>query len=142
MIINTFLQHSDLEKLICRGLSTSTTPSHPGSPDASRVSSHQILSRHNPIHQMNIVDHSEIPSVPAPSPSVPLPSPMSHGMSGNSDHHTPASHSTPSARPGNYGELPTYINDANMPKPNLAPVDPPEGLDNNNAFEGYVQIPI
>jgi hypothetical protein len=86
---------------------------------------------------MNIVDHSEILSIPAPSPSVPLPSPMSHGnMSGGSDHQTPASHSTSSARPGNFGELPNYINDANLPKPNLPPVDPPEGLDNNNAFEG------
>jgi hypothetical protein len=28
------------------------------------------------------------------------------------------------------------IDDPNMPKPNLPPVVPPDGLDNNNAFEG------
>jgi hypothetical protein len=84
---------------------------------------------------MNIIDHSEIP--PAQSPSVPVLSPLTHGnMSGGSDHHTPISHPTPSTRPPNFEGVPTYINDANMPKPNLPPVDPPEGLDNNNAFEG------
>ncbi|KAI0130000.1 hypothetical protein BJ170DRAFT_296247 [Xylariales sp. AK1849] len=127
--------HTDLEKLVSRGLSASTTPSHPGSPDVARIPPRQILSRHNPIQQMNIVDHSEIPT--AQSPSITLLSPLTHGnASGGSEHHTPASHSTLSARPANFAELPTYINDVNMPKPNLPPVDPPEGLDNNNAFEG------
>lgn len=127
--------HTDLEKLISHGLSASTTPSHPGSPEAARIPPRQILSRHNPVHQMNVVDYSEIPA--AQSPSVPILSPLNHSnISGGSDHHTPVSHPTPSTRPVNFGEVPTYINDMNMPKPNLPPVDPPEGLDNNNAFEG------
>ncbi|KAK6081144.1 transcriptional regulatory protein [Seiridium cupressi] len=127
--------HSDLEKLVSRGLSASTTPSYPGSPDASRIPPRQVLSRHNPVHQMNIVDHSEIPSTQ--SPSVPILSPLNHSnMSGGSEHHTPVSQPTPASRPVNFGEVPNYINDMNMPKPNLPPVDPPEGLDNNNAFEG------
>ncbi|KAH8652306.1 hypothetical protein BX600DRAFT_441196 [Xylariales sp. PMI_506] len=126
--------HNDLEKLIARGVSASTTPSQPGSPDMSRVPQRQVLSRHNTVHQMNIVDHSEIPTQ---SPSAALLSPLTHSnVSVGSNHHTPLSHPTP-GRLGQLGEIPTYINsDANMPKPNLPPVDPPEGLDNNNAFEG------
>ncbi|KAH8204764.1 hypothetical protein TruAng_001098 [Truncatella angustata] len=127
--------HADLEKLVSRGLSASTTPSHPGSPDNTRNPPRQILSRHNPVNQMNIIDHSEIP--PAQSPSIPLLSPLNHSnISGGSDHHTPVSQVTPGNRQVVFGEVPPYINEMNLPKPNLPPVDPPEGLDNNNAFEG------
>lgn len=131
--------HNDMEKLIARGLSTSTTPSNPGSPDATRNSfvPRQILSRHNPIQQMEIMDDIEISHMPIPSPTVQVPSPMTHGnVSGPSSHHTPMSHPTPSpaTRTVTFQEIP--LGDANMPKPNLPPVDPPEGLDNNNAFEG------
>ncbi|ORY71446.1 uncharacterized protein BCR38DRAFT_479938 [Pseudomassariella vexata] len=132
--------HADLEKLISRGFSASTTPSHPSSPTITRPSvlPQQVLSRHNPVHQMELVDQSEITDMPTQSPSIQSPLTQSNvSASGPSNHHTPQSLqalSLTTVRPVGFTEMP--MDDAGMPKVNLPPVDPPEGLDNNNAFEG------
>ncbi|KAI1335286.1 hypothetical protein F5Y15DRAFT_255905 [Xylariaceae sp. FL0016] len=124
---------ADLEKLICRGLSTSTSPSRPASPEPHAVVSQQVLSRHN-VQQMRLMDESDLGTMQTHSPSTHVPSPQ-----GNGSIPTPMSHSTPGppqtrSREVTYGEVP--LNDPNMAKPNLPPVVPPDGLDNNNAFEG------
>ncbi|KAI1632591.1 hypothetical protein F4809DRAFT_656144 [Biscogniauxia mediterranea] len=129
---------ADLEKLISRGLSTSGSPSRAVSPEATghTILPQQVLS-HNPIQQMHLIDDSEIPSMPVPSPSGHLSS--SHGNTGGSIStpipNTPTTQQ-PQQRPRemSLNELP--MGDPNMPKPNLPPVVPPDGLDNNNAFEG------
>ncbi|KAI0020351.1 hypothetical protein F4780DRAFT_380742 [Xylariomycetidae sp. FL0641] len=126
---------SDLEKLIARGLSASTTPSRPVSPEPTVVSQ-QVLSRHNVINQMRFVDDNDNSSLPVPSPATHMSSP--HGTTSVSMP-TPAPY-TPQGQPQNrpsvisLPELP--LGDPNLPKPNLPPVVPPDGLDNNNAFEG------
>ncbi|KAK7953144.1 hypothetical protein PG988_013838 [Apiospora saccharicola] len=137
---------TDLEKLIARGFSTSTTPSHPSSPDFTRASIpvQQILSRHNPIHLMGITDENEIPAraagmVASPVTHGAVPSPLTHGHGGTPILQTPLSQSTPpvtAARAAAFAEQMPGAHVVGMPRPQLAPVDPPEGLDNNNAFEG------
>ncbi|KAI0471560.1 hypothetical protein GGR56DRAFT_77540 [Xylariaceae sp. FL0804] len=125
---------ADLEKLISRGLSTSSSSSRPSSPDASQIPSQQVLARHNIVNQMHLMDENEIATMPVSSPSAHVPSPH-----GNASISTPISHPTPGPTPHrsrdlSYSEL--AIGDPNVPKPNLPPVIPPDGLDNNNAFEG------
>ncbi|CAJ2507126.1 Uu.00g083120.m01.CDS01 [Anthostomella pinea] len=130
---------ADLEKLISRGLSASTTPSHPASPDLVGQGgiSHQMLSRHNPIQQMHLLDDSEVSTMPVPSPSTHTHSPRCNASGGSVL--TPASQPTPGPSQQRPRDLPLSempFGDPNMPKPNLPPVVPPDGLDNNNAFEG------
>ncbi|KAH9904956.1 hypothetical protein F4778DRAFT_52890 [Xylariomycetidae sp. FL2044] len=128
---------ADLEKLMARGLSPNSSPSRPTSPETSRpdIVSHQVLSRHNLVNQMQVAEENEIPVMPMPlsSPSAHVPSPVEASMP------TPLSYSTPGTVQQRSRALPFAENsslDANLSKPFLPPVVPPEGLDNNNAFEG------
>ncbi|KAK8859922.1 hypothetical protein PGQ11_010656 [Apiospora arundinis] len=138
---------TDLEKLISRGFSTSTTPSHPGSPDFTRASipTQQILSRHNPVQLMGITDENEIPArvatnmVASPAIHGAIASPLTHHGVGTPILQTPLSQSTPpatAARAAAFADQVPGQHHVGMARPHLAPVDPPEGLDNNNAFEG------
>ncbi|KAI0403684.1 hypothetical protein F4802DRAFT_607940 [Xylaria palmicola] len=130
---------SDLEKLISRGLRSSVSPSRPETPEVISTSalsqpllSRQVLS-HSHIHLM---DEGEPPMVAVPSPSANISSP---GITtNNTAMPTPASNATPgppqACREPSFSDL--SANEPTMIRPHLAPVVPPEGLDNNNAFEG------
>ncbi|RYP21992.1 hypothetical protein DL765_001898 [Monosporascus sp. GIB2] len=123
---------TDLESLIARGFAPGT-PSRPCSPN---LVSRQTLFRHNPVYQMQIVDDTEVANMPIPSPLNHTGVPSPYGTSV----HTPNSNATPvlsHPRPrGMSMSAEMALGDQNMPKPNLPPVVPPDGLDNNNAFEG------
>ncbi len=80
-----------------------------------------------------MVDEGGFTNIPILSPTAHIASPQGSSMS------TPIPHSAPRpAQLHNRGSpLPgTSIGDFNMSKPNLPPVMPPDGIDNNNAFEG------
>ncbi|KAI0883140.1 uncharacterized protein GGS22DRAFT_180732 [Annulohypoxylon maeteangense] len=126
---------ADLEKLIARGLSTESSHNHAPSPNAnaSNLIPQAAISRRNQIQQMPVMDESGFANIPIISSSTHISSPQGSSMS------TPIPHSThqPPAPQHNRGSLPgTPISDFTMGKPNLAPVMPPDGIDNNNAFEG------
>ncbi|XDG01689.1 hypothetical protein ABKA04_001304 [Annulohypoxylon sp. FPYF3050] len=125
---------SDLEKLIARGLSTDASQNRAQSPNAngSNLMPQSIMSGRNPIQQMPVMDESGFANIPIISPTAHISSPQGSSMS------TPIPHSGHRPPPQqNRGSLPgTPIGNFNMEKPNLAPVMPPEGIDNNNAFEG------
>lgn len=74
--------------------------------------------------------------VAVPSPSANMPSPSVNTSNGAIP--TPVSNTTPGPpqhrRDPSFSEL--TVNDPTMSRPNLPPVVPPDGLDNNNAFEG------
>ncbi|KAI1103296.1 hypothetical protein F4804DRAFT_236387 [Jackrogersella minutella] len=124
---------ADLEKLLSRGLSTTATPHRPESPNTNgpNLIPQPVLSRRHPIQQMQ-VDENGFANIPMLSPSAHITSPQGSSMS------TPIPHTVSRpAQPHTRGSLPgTPIGDFNMAKPNLAPVMPPDGIDNNNAFEG------
>ncbi|KAJ8125209.1 hypothetical protein O1611_g8430 [Lasiodiplodia mahajangana] len=131
---------SDLEKLISRGLTSSASPSRQETPEvmgAGTVSqpplSRQVINQNQHIH---LLDEGEAPMVPVPSPTVNMPSP---GLNTNNGAiHTPVSSNTPI--PPQHRRDPSFsdlaVSDPTMVRPNLPPVVPPDGLDNNNAFEG------
>lgn len=125
---------SDLEKLIARGLSTDAPQNRAQSPNAngSNLMPQPIMSGRNPIQQMAVMDESGFANIPLISPTAHISSPQGSSMS------TPIPHSAHRPPPQqSRGSLPgTPIGNFNMEKPNLAPVMPPEGIDNNNAFEG------
>lgn len=126
---------SDLEKLVARGTSADSTSNRPESPNTSgsNLLTQQVLPRHNPIQQIQMVDEGGFTNIPILSPTAHIASPQGSSMS------TPIPHSAPRpAQLHNRGSpLPgTSIGDFNMSKPNLPPVMPPDGIDNNNAFEG------
>lgn len=146
---------SDLETLMTRGFA----PSRPDSPNVHNPNlvSRQALSRHNPVHQMQIVDDTEVANMPMPMPSplnhAGIPSPYGNGSAQHTptstSHHTPVlpSHTNISNSNSNGANRQrgmsistsadlAALGDPSMPKPNLPPVVPPDGLDNNNAFEG------
>ncbi|KAI8622877.1 hypothetical protein F5Y19DRAFT_43772 [Xylariaceae sp. FL1651] len=129
---------ADLEKLISRGLTSSASPSRPESPEVmgSGTVPQHALSRLNLNQQMHLLDEGEVPMMPVPSPSANLSSP--HGNANNGAIPTPISNTTPGPlqhrRDASFSEL--TVNDPNLSRPNLPPVVPPDGLDNNNAFEG------
>ena len=154
---------SDMENLIAGGFA----PSQPDSPILRNPNlvSRQALSRHNPVHQMQIVDDTEVANMPIPSPLnlAGIPSPyggsahtpgstatpvLPHGPAGpNHNHGQNHNHNSANSNaPGVVGpnkqrgmSLSTdlaALGDPSLPKPNLPPVVPPDGLDNNNAFEG------
>ncbi|KAH9996642.1 hypothetical protein F4779DRAFT_631561 [Xylariaceae sp. FL0662B] len=124
---------ADLERLMARGLSSNKSPSPDSlNQNGPSIVSQNILLRHHPIQQMQIVDEGELAAISIPSPSSRVPS---HGTSMP----TPMPCSTPRpvqqhAHGSSLSSLP--VSEANMPKPNLPPVVPPDGIDNNNAFEG------
>lgn len=131
---------SDLEKLMSRGLTSSPSSSRPQTPEvggAVTVSqpplSRQVLSHG---HHIQLLDEAEVPMVTVPSPSIPTPS-LSMGTS-NGAIQTPVSIATPGLpqhrREPSFSDL--AVSDPAMIRPNLPPVVPPDGLDNNNAFEG------
>ncbi|KAI1370443.1 hypothetical protein F4677DRAFT_363514 [Hypoxylon crocopeplum] len=126
---------ADLEKLIARGLSTNATPNRPETPNTngSNLVPQHVLPRHNPIQQMQAVDEGGFANMPILSPTTHMTSPQGSSMSTPIPHSAPRPaqlHSRGSPLPG------TPIGDFNMNKPNLPPVMPPDGIDNNNAFEG------
>ncbi|KAI1808213.1 hypothetical protein F4811DRAFT_287283 [Daldinia bambusicola] len=126
---------ADLEKLIARGFTTIAVPNQPGSPstNAPNLISQHVLPRHNPIQQMQVVDESGFTNIPIISPPAHIPSPQGSSIS------TPMQHSTsrPPQQHTRTSPLPeTPIGDFNIAKSNLPPVIPPDGVDNNNAFEG------
>ncbi|KAI1078763.1 hypothetical protein F5B20DRAFT_203051 [Whalleya microplaca] len=125
---------ADLERLIARGLSANNSPG-PDNPNhnGSSIVSQNMLLRHNPIQQMQIVDEGELAAISIASPSTHVPSPNGTSMP------TPLPSTTPRpvqqhTRGSSLSSLP--VGESNMPKPNLPPVVPPDGIDNNNAFEG------
>ncbi|KAI1173457.1 hypothetical protein F4777DRAFT_580929 [Nemania sp. FL0916] len=131
---------SDLEKLISRGLTSGASPSRPDTPEgvgAGAISqpplSRQIIHNNQHIH---LLDEGEPPMVPVPSPSTNISSPAVHANNGAI--HTPMSNNTPA--PPLHRRAPSFsdlaVSDPAMSRPNLPPVVPPDGLDNNNAFEG------
>lgn len=131
---------SDLEKLISRGLTSSASPSRQDSPDMISVGPvsqtplpRQALNQHQHIH---LLDEGELPMVPVPSPSVNMSESGVH--TNNGAIHTPVSGTTPV--PPQHRRDPSFsdlaVNDPTLARPNLPPVVPPDGLDNNNAFEG------
>ncbi|KAI0876418.1 hypothetical protein GGS24DRAFT_513778 [Hypoxylon argillaceum] len=131
---------SDLEKLISRGLTSSVSPSRQDSPDMISVGPvsqtplpRQALNQHQHIH---LLDEGELPMVPVPSPSVNMSESGVH--TNNGAIHTPVSGTTPV--PPQHRRDPSFsdlaVNDPTLSRPNLPPVVPPDGLDNNNAFEG------
>ncbi|KAI2634026.1 hypothetical protein GGS21DRAFT_490946 [Xylaria nigripes] len=138
---------SDLEKLISRGLTSSGVPSRPETPEVtgSNNITQQRLTRqvltHN--HQIHPLDESEMSMVPIPSPSANLSSPNISNNNRNSNNNnaaisTPVSTATPGSlqqrRDPSFSEL--IASDPNITRPVLPPIVPPDGLDNNNAFEG------
>ncbi|KAI1313217.1 hypothetical protein F5Y03DRAFT_159392 [Xylaria venustula] len=130
---------SDLEKLISRGLTSRASPSSPelsGSIGAGPISQSPLprqVMNHNP--HIHLLDE-ETPMVPVPSPSANISSP---GMNHNSAIATPMSNTT-APEPIQQRRDPSFsdltVNDPNLARPHLPAVDPPDGLDNNNAFEG------
>ncbi len=75
--------------------------------------------------------------VPVPSPSVNVSSPtgnLSNGAISTPVSSITAPDSPQHRRDASFSDL--AVNDPNMARPNLPPVVPPDGLDNNNAFEG------
>ncbi|KAI1827764.1 hypothetical protein F4861DRAFT_535598 [Xylaria intraflava] len=129
---------SDLEKLISRGLISSTSPSRPETPDVGGASalsqrrlSRQVLNHDQPINPLE----GEVTMVPMPSPAGNLSSPR---VTNNIAIPTPVSTATTvplqPRRDPPFSDL--TVNDPNMARPILPPVVPPDGLDNNNAFEG------
>lgn len=148
---------NDMENLIAGGFA----PSQPDSPimrNNPNLMSRQALSRHNPVHQMQIVDDTEVANMPIPSPLnlAGIPSPyggsahtpgssvtpvLPHGTASanNTNNNTNNNHSMAANNKPRGMSLSTdlaALGDPNLPKPNLPPVVPPDGLDNNNAFEG------
>ncbi|KAI1320510.1 hypothetical protein F5Y16DRAFT_83460 [Xylariaceae sp. FL0255] len=123
----------DLEKLIARGLTTSASPSRQESPEG--MSSTGMTQMRRNTQQMQLLDDSELSIIPVPSPSPNLVSPPG---TTNGAIPTPLSSNTPG--PSQHRRDPSFselnVNDPNMSKLNLPPVVPPDGLDNNNAFEG------
>ncbi|KAI0115676.1 hypothetical protein GGR51DRAFT_415846 [Nemania sp. FL0031] len=131
---------SDLEKLISRGLTSSASPSRQETPEVMGTGaisqpplSRQVMSQTQHIH---LLDEGEAPMVAVPSPTVNMPSP---GLNTNNGAiHTPMSSTTPI--PPQHRRDPSFsdlaVSDPTMARPNLPPVVPPDGLDNNNAFEG------
>lgn len=82
---------------------------------------------------MHVTDEGGFSNIPILSPTTHIASPQGSSIS------TPIPH--PATRPAQQQSrgtpLPgTPIGDFNMNKPNLPPVMPPDGIDNNNAFEG------
>lgn len=94
--------------------------------------SRQVLNQHQHIH---LLDEGEAPMVPVPSPTANMSSP---GVTANTGIATPLTSTTPAPqqlrRDPSFSDL--AVNDPNLARPNLPPVVPPDGLDNNNAFEG------
>ncbi|KAI0198494.1 hypothetical protein F4808DRAFT_259627 [Astrocystis sublimbata] len=131
---------SDLEKLISRGLRSSVSPGRQDTPDVlnSGTLSQPPLSRqimnHNP--HIHLLDEGEAPMIAVPSPSANISSPNLHANGGSMP--TPVCDSTPGSmqhrRDPSFSDL--TVNDPTMVRPHLPPVVPPDGLDNNNAFEG------
>ncbi|KAI1814927.1 hypothetical protein GGS20DRAFT_597529 [Poronia punctata] len=129
---------ADLEKLISRGLTSSTSPSRPDTPDLmSSTAGQQHLSRpmltHNP--HLGLLDDGELPMVAVPSPSTNMSSPGIHINNG-----AIATPMTNTPAPPQQHRDPS-LSDLSVPDPNLARLSlprvvPPDGLDNNNAFEG------
>ncbi|KAI1263572.1 hypothetical protein F5Y18DRAFT_121977 [Xylariaceae sp. FL1019] len=129
---------ADLEKLIARGLNP-TNESRPPSPEdiGSSGVGHPSMPRQNMNPHMHLLDDGELSvmsSMPTPSMTI---SP-SHGNPNMVPMSTPLSGNTPGApqhrRDPSFSEM--NVNDPSAPKINIAPVVPPDGLDNNNAFEG------
>lgn len=131
---------SDLEKLMSRGLTSSPSSSRPDTPEiggAGTVSqpplSRQVLGHS---HHIQLLDEAEVPMVAVPSPSAHTPA--SSMNTNNGVIQTPVPNITPGMsqhrREPSFSDL--AVSDPAMVRPNLPPVVPPDGLDNNNAFEG------
>ncbi|KAJ3575522.1 hypothetical protein NPX13_g4008 [Xylaria arbuscula] len=131
---------ADLEKLIARGL---TSGGNPGSPDNHEVAggaavSQPPMTRQIPTHNQHIhLLDEETPIVAVPSPSANMSSPGVNASNGVVM--TPMSAAT-TPGPLQHRRDPSFsdlaVTDPNLSRPNLPPVVPPDGLDNNNAFEG------
>ncbi|KAI1113319.1 hypothetical protein F5Y14DRAFT_442005 [Nemania sp. NC0429] len=134
---------SDLEKLMSRGLTSSPSSSRPETPEvggAGTVSqpslSRQVLGHS---HHIQLLDETEVPMVTVPSPSAQAPSLSMNANNGGAMRATvPSTTSTSSMsqhrREPSFSDL--AVSDPVMVRPNLPAVVPPDGLDNNNAFEG------
>lgn len=104
--------------------------------------SQQPLSRQilNHSQQIHLLDEGELPMVAVPSPSAIMSSPSVHANNAaiSTPISTPLSNTAPG--PPQHRHNPSFseltASDPNMARPNLPPVIPPDGLDNNNAFEG------
>lgn len=131
---------SDLEKLVSRGLTSSASSSRPETPEVGGAGtvpqpplSRQVLGHS---HHMQLLDEADVSMVTVLSPSIHTPSPSMNTSNGAIQTPVP---STTTGLPQHRRE-PSFsdlaVSDPAMARPNLPPVLPPDGLDNNNAFEG------
>ncbi|KAI5859413.1 hypothetical protein GGS23DRAFT_316941 [Durotheca rogersii] len=130
---------ADLEKLIARCLSTPTSVT-PGSQEAPGPAEHSIAPQHViPNHNtlprhMQVIDEGGFGTMPILSPTH-LTSPQPQGSSMSTSIAHPVGRQPPQHAQGSPLQT-APIGDFNMAKQNLPPVLPPDGVDNNNAFEG------
>ncbi|KAH7033609.1 uncharacterized protein B0I36DRAFT_430789 [Microdochium trichocladiopsis] len=145
--------------------SSPSLPASPA-PGAVSVISQQVLSRHNPVQQMRLTDDNDITAGTGRSPSNYIPSPHGNGsvhtpttvqnmqQQQQQQHQQQQQQLTTqpqtqaqqqqqammqqqmAARGMPYPDMSQPLLNSAIAKPNLPPVVPPEGLDNNNAFEG------